>query len=76
MAHTYIIPRLFHYITAFLWATAATFFRLWIQAAIMVVCPQGKLSALGGKSKRNIQTLGRAHGQDGELEHFQHFHFL
>ena len=62
MTHTYIIPRLFHYITAFLWATAATFFRLRIQAAIMMVCPQGRLAAVGGKRRRNIQTLGRAHG--------------
>ena len=68
MVHTYIFPRLIHFITVFLWATAATFFRLRIKAAINLVCPQGKHSGLGGKRKRNIQTLGRVHGARFETD--------
>ena len=58
-SHTYIVPRMFPFITGVIWAVFAAFFRKKIRANIYQICPQGKLLAIGGKLKRNIQTLGR-----------------
>ena len=57
-SHTYIVPRLFHIITAVIWGVMAISFKRTIWANIYMICPQGKLSALGGRLKRNIVTLG------------------
>ena len=45
-------------ITGFIWATYLMFFYRRVRTEISGVCPNGKMSALGGKRKRNLQTLG------------------
>ena len=56
--YTYVLPRLLSGITAFLWAAGALFFRMRVRASITEVCPQGQHSAIGGRKRRNIITLG------------------
>ena len=58
-SRTYIAARLFPIFTVIIWDTLAAFFRSRIRGTILRLCPQGKLSAIGGKFKRNIITLGR-----------------
>ena len=50
------------FITIFIWVAFAAFFRKKVQTSINEICPHGKLSAIGGKKKRNIQSLGMVHG--------------
>ena len=52
------MPRLFSFITAFIWFSFSVFFKRNVNKTIDQLCPQGNLSSLGGKEKRNIQTLG------------------
>jgi hypothetical protein len=59
-SHTYILPRMFPFITCFLWGAFAFFFRRKIRATISLACRDGNLSAFGGRLKRNIVTLGKA----------------
>jgi hypothetical protein len=58
----YVHYRVLFFITAFIWGAFAIFFRRSVQATISRVCPTGNQSAIGGKKKRNIQTLGLIHG--------------
>ena len=55
----YLVPRLLHSVTAILWAAGVTFFRLRVHTSIKEVCPRGVHSAIGGKKRRNIITMGR-----------------
>ena len=55
---TYVVPRLFPFITAVIWGALAAFFRRNVRSTIHEMCPHGHLAALGGRVKRNIQTLG------------------
>ena len=59
--NTSVLPCIFASIFSFIWGAFAAFFRKKIRATIYQVCPHGKLSAIGGKIKRNIQTLGTVH---------------
>ena len=68
---TYVFPRLLSGITVFLWAAFGTFFRFRVHAAISEVCPAGLLSAIGGKKRRNIITLG----QYKHMFSLYHYHY-
>ena len=57
-SQTYVVNRILPFITAVIFATALISFSRAIRAFIQETCPQGKLSAIGGKRKRNIITLG------------------
>ena len=56
---TYIASRLHPIITAVIYTVLATFTRTRVRATLHKMCPQGKLSAIGGKWRRNLVTFGR-----------------
>jgi hypothetical protein len=60
-SQTYVLPRVLQLITAFLWVASACYFKRSIKRTISHICPHGKLSAIGGRKKRNLVTL------DGDL---------
>ena len=55
----YLVPRVLHIMTAILWAAGVTFFRVRVHTTIKEVCPLGVHSAIGGKKRRNIITMGQ-----------------
>ena len=57
-SQTYIVPRMLPIMHTIIWGSCAVLFRTKIRATIHGLCPLGKLSALGGKQKRNLLTLG------------------
>ena len=59
LVFTYIFPKLIASITATIWAFATLFFRLRIYMEMTELCPGGNMSAIGGKRKRNLQSLGK-----------------
>ena len=60
-SRTYIVPRLFHLVTSSLWGFFVVYFRVRIYTEMSGLCPGGNLAAVGGKKKRNIQSLGKVH---------------
>ena len=56
---TYIASRLHPIITAVIYTVLATFTRTRVRATLHKMCPQGKLSAIGGKWRRNLVTFGK-----------------
>ena len=56
----YVVMRLLPLITMIIWAIGSMSFTRKIRATIRQICPSGKLSAIGGKWKRNIITLGNS----------------
>ena len=54
----YVKPRMFSFITAFIWLSFSVFFRSRVSKTIDQICLKGNLSSLGGRVKRNIITLG------------------
>ena len=58
MVFTYIFPKLIALITATIWVFAVFFFRVRIYMEMAEMSPGGNMSAVGGKKKRNLQTLG------------------
>ena len=46
------------FVTVFIWAALAIFCRQRVHSTIYRICPGGNLSVIGGRQKRNIQTLG------------------
>ena len=53
----YARPRIRHLITVFIWFSFGYFFTSSTRAEVKKLCPGGKCSMLGGRKKRNIQTL-------------------
>ena len=53
----YARPRIRHLITVVIWFSFGYFFTWSSRAEVKKLCPGGKNSLLGGKQKRNIQTL-------------------
>ena len=56
-SQTYVLPRILQFMTAFIWVAFACFFKRRIKRTISNICPQGKLSAIGGMKKRNLLTV-------------------
>ena len=44
--------------TSFLWLCFALFFRSRAIRAVAEICPQGTQAAIGGRYRRNLNTLG------------------
>ena len=59
---TYIETPIMHFITMFLWCSAAFLFRKRVKISVRRECPRGTMAALGGNRKRNITTFGMANG--------------
>ena len=58
-SYTSVSYRIKQLITGTLWLAFGSFFRIRIHQTISTICPQGKNSAIGGKRKRNILSLGK-----------------
>ena len=56
--HSYVAFRIIQLMTGTLYIAFGSFFRLRIHQTLSEMCPQGKFSAIGGKQKRNILSLG------------------
>ena len=52
-----------HLITSCLWGLGVLFFRIRIYMEMSELCPGGNLAAVGGKRKRNLQSLGKFIGR-------------
>ena len=46
------------FVTVFIWAAGAIFCRQRVHSILNRICPGGNHSVIGGRQKRNIQTLG------------------
>ena len=70
-SYTYVSYRIIQLITGALWLAFGSFFRIRIHQTISTICPQGKHSAIGGKRKRNILSLGKKY--DNKLMFSKYF---